>query len=248
MKKLGLSFYETPIINDPAAPGRVLNRRAFMLPPTDRIPIFPLHAPLFYPGRTLPLHIFETRYRALMKDALAADGRFAMGVFRPGWEKDYEGRPPIFDTICIGKITKYNKLPDGRYLLKLVGEARAKVVLEEDGKPYRIGIVNIVKETPLTKSEEACWKTAITDILTSLCGKLLSPPRDPDCEIAPPSAAIDFADEAILHLPLTLESRMLLYSIPEHSRRLQAVADCAREIIQFRNSKDKDKPSDPANN
>lgn len=215
---------------------------------TDRIPIFPLHAPLFYPGRTLPLHIFEMRYRALMEDALAADGRFAMGVFKPGWEKDYEGRPPVFDTICIGKITRFNKLADGRYLLKLIGENRAKIVTEESGKPYRVGIVKIIQETPLTESEESYWKPVITNLLKNLCGKMLAPPGDPDCEIPPPSNAIDFADEAILHLPVTLEARMLLYSIPEHSRRLQAVADRAREIIQFRNNMDKDKPPDPACN
>ena len=65
-----------------------------MLPPT--IPIFPLPNVVLFPNVFLPLHIFEPRYRAMVADALKGDRMIGMVLLRPGWEGDYEGRPPVY--------------------------------------------------------------------------------------------------------------------------------------------------------
>ena len=60
------------------------------------IPIFPLPNAVLFPGVFLPLHIFEPRYRAMVADALEGDRLIGMMLLKPGWESDYEGRPPVY--------------------------------------------------------------------------------------------------------------------------------------------------------
>jgi hypothetical protein len=215
---------------------------------TFRIPIFPLNSPLFYPGRTLPLHVFEPRYRQLTEDALAGDGQFAMAVFLPGWENDYEGRPPIYSTICIGTITKHQRLPDGRFLLKLRGLERARVRAEEPGRMYRIGVVEAVRESPIPAHRDCEYKTELLTLLRELCGKTIVPPCDPDDDAPPPPRAIDIADETTLHLPVTVERKMQIFEIPDHAERVETVADCLKELKRLKHRCDDGSPQMPGVN
>ena len=67
------------------------------------LPIFPLPEVTFFPHTFLPLHVFETRYRAMVQDALARDHRIAVVRLRPGYEARYEGKPPVFSVCEIGR-------------------------------------------------------------------------------------------------------------------------------------------------
>src|ERR1700730_12850904 len=86
--------------------------------------LFPLPNVVLFPHVTLPLHIFEPRYRAMTADALAGDRLITMMLLRPGWEEQYEGRPPLYPVGCVGKIVTDQKLDDGRYNLLLRGVSR----------------------------------------------------------------------------------------------------------------------------
>ena len=103
-----------------------------MLPPT--IPLFPLPNVVLFPNVCLPLHIFEPRYREMVADALDGDRIIGMVLLRPGWEGEYEGRPPIYDVGCAGLITHAERTDDGRYNLVLRGLQKFKVQ-EEDHSP-----------------------------------------------------------------------------------------------------------------
>jgi uncharacterized protein len=92
-----------------------------------RISIFPLSGVVLYPGLQLPLHIFEPRYRALVKDALARDRR--IGMIQP--QRSEEGAP-LYAVGCLGKIGEVEALDDGRFNLMLQGEARFRVLRELD--------------------------------------------------------------------------------------------------------------------
>jgi Lon protease-like protein len=65
---------------------------------------------------------------------------------RPGFEKDYEGRPPIYGIGCAGTIEQYEQLPDGRYLILLRGLTTFRVVSEDQRRPYRLARVEAVPE------------------------------------------------------------------------------------------------------
>jgi uncharacterized protein len=116
-----------------------------MLPPT--IPIFPLPNVVLFPNVFLPLHIFEARYRQMVDAALGGDRIIGMVLLRPGWEGDYEGRPPVYPIGCAGVITHAERLPDGRFNIVLRGMEKFRIAGEEaTSELYRIASVVSVAE------------------------------------------------------------------------------------------------------
>ena len=83
------------------------------------IPIFPLPDSGLFPNASHDFHIFEPRYRAMIADALKGNRIIGMVMLQPGFEAEYDGRPPIFPIGCAGLITNYELLPDGRYNIRL---------------------------------------------------------------------------------------------------------------------------------
>src|SRR5215203_3799018 len=96
--------------------------------------LFPLPDLVMFPHVMQPLHIFEPRYREMLNDALDGDGLIAMSVLAPGWEADYEGRPPILPHICLGKVVTHQRLRDGCYNIMLLGSRRGRILSELPAK------------------------------------------------------------------------------------------------------------------
>lgn len=96
------------------------------LPPT--VPVFPLTGVLLLPRGMLPLNIFEPRYLNMIEDALAADRMIAMG--QPSREAENGGDPPLYETVCAGRITAFEETDDGRFLISLKGVARCRMTDE----------------------------------------------------------------------------------------------------------------------
>jgi len=116
-----------------------------MLPPT--IPIFPLPNVVLFPGVFLPLHIFEDRYRAMVRDALAGDRLIGLVLLRPGWEDSYEGTPEVYGVGCAGLITHSERLEDGRYNIVLHGLTKFCIRGEEaEAGGYRRARVETIDE------------------------------------------------------------------------------------------------------
>jgi Lon protease-like protein len=122
------------------------------------LPIFPLPTVVLFPNVFLPLHIFEPRYRQMIADALAGDRIIGMVLLKPGFEDNYEGRPPIFGTGCSGLITHVERTEDGRFNLILRGLEKFIVHGEEDpaeGTQYRRALVTTVDETVQGRERDA---------------------------------------------------------------------------------------------
>src|SRR5215203_3189696 len=108
--------------------------------PTDLpevIPVFPLSAALLLPRADLPLNIFEPRYLAMIDHALTRDR--VIGMVQPD-ERAPDGPhgPALLKVGCAGRITSFAETGDGRYLIKLSGIARFKIVEEvSTGRLYR---------------------------------------------------------------------------------------------------------------
>ena len=92
-----------------------------------RVSIFPLPGALLLPGMDLPLHIFEPRYRAMIHDAMARDRR--IGMIQPRGEG---AKPALSDVGCLGRISEFEVLDDGRFNIILEGLARFRVIRELD--------------------------------------------------------------------------------------------------------------------
>ena len=89
------------------------------------VPIFPLPGVLLLPGGRLPLNIFEPRYLAMVRDALA--GERAIGMIQPREEAADVGAAKVYETGCLGRITAFSETDDGRYLITLTGLIRFDV-------------------------------------------------------------------------------------------------------------------------
>ena len=114
------------------------------------IPIFPLPSVVLFPNVFLPLHIFEARYRQMFSEALSGDRMIGMVLLRPGYEAEYDGRPPIYRTGCSALITHAERLDDGRYNVVLRGIEKFTINAEEEpaaGRLYRSAVITPVDET-----------------------------------------------------------------------------------------------------
>ncbi len=104
----------------------------------DVIPIFPLPKTALLPGEVLPLHVFEPRYRALVRDAVATHKVIGIVQVVPGFETELPGSPPVRETGCIGYIASHEELPDGRFMMWLLGLERFRILEElEPSAAYR---------------------------------------------------------------------------------------------------------------
>ena len=109
--------------------------------------LFPLPGLVVYPHVVQALHLFEMRYREMLKAALAGDGLIAMGVLRPGFEEDYEGNPPVHPTVCLGKIISHTPLADGCSNILLLGIRRGRIIEELDtSDSFRTVRIEIIQD------------------------------------------------------------------------------------------------------
>ncbi len=98
-----------------------------------RLAIFPLSGALLFPRVSLPLHIFEPRYRAMISDVMARDQR--IGMIQPSGPGE---PPPLFEVGCMGRVAEIEALEGGRFNILLEGEARFRVLRELDvPTPFR---------------------------------------------------------------------------------------------------------------
>ncbi|MEQ1696804.1 MAG: LON peptidase substrate-binding domain-containing protein [Hyphomicrobiaceae bacterium] len=119
-------------------------KRPADLPP--HLPLFPLRGAILLPRATLPLNVFEPRYLAMI-DAAMSSSR-VIGIIQPeGRDEDepdvVEGRPVGLRKVgCVGRITSYQELDDGRIIITLTGIARFEIVDEaKTDDPYRTAAV-----------------------------------------------------------------------------------------------------------
>lgn len=112
----------------------------------DIIPLFPLPNAVLFPKMALPLHVFEPRYRKMVADAWAAHRTIGMTLLKPGWEADYQGRPPVYTPGCAGLMEQCEPLGDGRFNIVLRGLSRFRILEEHAGEPYRLASVEPLLE------------------------------------------------------------------------------------------------------
>jgi Lon protease-like protein len=115
----------------------------------EMLPLFPLGAVL-YPGMLLPLHIFEERYRQLVRDLL--DGpeprRFGVIAIRKGRETGIGGVQSLYEIGCTAALRRVEAHEDGRYDIVAVGAERFRLLGLDQTRPYLRGEVEMLAEEP----------------------------------------------------------------------------------------------------
>lgn len=181
--------------------------------------LFPLPNLVLYPHVMQPLHIFEERYREMVEDALAGDKLITMAVLEPGWERDYESRPPVAPYGCLSKIVAHRKLPDGRYNLLLLGVQRVHIGAEiqplRSFRQARVELVDDSYEGFNTPTECRCIQQ-----------KLLAAFREHlPCECAAPEQLEKMLASDV---PLGLLTDLAAYALPlDTSVKQELLAECS---------------------
>jgi Lon protease-like protein len=151
----------------------------------DSIPLFPLPDVTLFPNTTQPFHVFEARYRSMVEDALASDSIIGIVLLQPGFEADYEGRPPVYGIGCAGVIVASQRLPDGRYNILLRGLSKFRILGEEQSRLYRIAGVESIPEVVSDEDRPllARRRRQLEDALRSASlGREVPSPSVPDAE------------------------------------------------------------------
>jgi uncharacterized protein len=117
----------------------------------ETLPLFPLGTVLL-PGATLPLHIFEPRYRQLTLDLVTGvipDREFGVVAVREGWTPDDDGIEGLHSIGCTAQLRDVKRLPDGRFDIVTRGARRFRLLdLDADSKPYLMGSVEHLPDDP----------------------------------------------------------------------------------------------------
>jgi len=159
---------------------------------TRRIPIFALPGVVLLPGTLLPLHIFETRYRAMVADALESDRTIGMALMKPGWEAG--GRDPeVFPVGGAGEIVASEEREDGRYDILLEGRFRYRILQESSVDPYRQARVEEIASLPFPDSgSEVRARRLVTRLFEQVREEMELPPL-PEESLSPERLASEIA-------------------------------------------------------
>ena len=107
-----------------------------------RVPLFPLPGAILFPRAQLPLHIFEARYREMVREAI--DGGGHIGMIQPQLADIDDEDQKLYSVGCVGEIAGLEELDDGRFNIVLSGTNRFRLVSEIDlGTPYRNADVDV---------------------------------------------------------------------------------------------------------
>ena len=203
---------------------------------SQRLPLFPLGTVL-YPGLLLPLHIFEERYRELVRDLLAGPEprQFGVVAIRKGRETGVDGVSALYEIGCTATVRQVREHEDGRFDLVTAGTQRFRLSSLDHSRPYLQGEVDLLAEDnrgdAAAEAAAAAVRRAFRDYLVVLAtwgtGEAVIPelPDDP--------AALSYlvAASVIVDLP----DRQALLAEPDALRRLEAErALLARETGMLR--------------
>jgi uncharacterized protein len=184
------------------------------------LPLFPLPNLVFFPHTRLPLHVFEPRYRQMVKDVLESDQRFGIVLLRPGWEPDYFGAPPVFECGTLGTIEQAVPLEDGRFNIVVRGDVRFRILDEVSGVPYRTA--RVVAEPEIGR--EPSYAHARREWLADLSRQYLK--YLPDQTAVPEIETVNLdalTNALIMSLNLDVEEKQKLLEMSDVIRRAEHV-------------------------
>lgn len=191
---------------------------------SDRLPLFPLGLVLL-PGLLLPLHVFEERYRVLVRELLELpeeQRRFGVVAIREGREVGADGVTALHEVGCVAQLRRVEPHEDGRFDIVTTGAQRFQLTgLDTDG-PYLTGLVDYLPDD-MGPAEEAplldrAVRTAFLDYLAALSqagGDEIEAPDLPDS-----SLVLSYLVAATMLLDL--EDRQALLAEPDGASRLRA--------------------------
>ncbi|QZY27941.1 LON peptidase substrate-binding domain-containing protein [Nocardioides coralli] len=199
---------------------------------TDRLPMFPLSSVLF-PGVTVPLRVFEDRYRALVEHLLEVpdpvDRVFGSVAIREGYEVGEHGNQSLYRVGCRVQMTEVEAQPDGTYTLLGVALDRFELHGLDTSGPFPVGDVST---RPDGEGEEADGLADIARaVFTGYRAAVSAIREDPYPEALPRDPAyLSWTLAAVA--PLPMPDRQALLEADDAATRLTLVCDLLRAELR----------------
>jgi Lon protease-like protein len=136
----------------------------------SRLPIFPLPGMALLPGGQIPLHVFEPRYRRLVRDCSRGAGVLGLACIAEGEEgvTDPMLKPRILPVLGAGVLARVERLPDGRSNIVVRGVLRARIEREHEAtEPYRL--VDAIVLVDETGDGDAARADSLRRLVFALC-------------------------------------------------------------------------------
>jgi ATP-dependent Lon protease len=185
------------------------------------LPLFPLPEVVLFPGRPLPLHIFEFRYRIMMNTVLEGDRRFGILLWDP-----QTGQPS--NVGCCAEIIQCQRLPDDRMRILAMGKQRFRVLDYVREKPYRVGLVEWMQDQVSDQDLRPLAQdvSELLDDVVRLSAKL----TDQAIELPEslPDSPLDLSYWIASYLYGACEEQQALLEMQETAARLEREADILR--------------------
>ncbi|MFN7954706.1 MAG: LON peptidase substrate-binding domain-containing protein [bacterium] len=201
----------------------------------ERLKIFPLPGSVLVPAGYLPLHVFEPRYREMTADCLAGDRVLAVATLAPGWETNYEGRPPIFPVMGVGYIEKDEKLSNGRFNILLRGLFRVRMLDEHPAtRAYREIQAARIPDVVHAQDREQLGSMAITlqrlvlDLATAMPDSSARPLSRAAAAERDPGRLADLVGAAVL---TDAEPRQSFLEEVDVRRRIEAATERVSQML-----------------
>jgi Lon protease-like protein len=204
---------------------------------SDPLPLFPLNTVLF-PGIVMPLHIFEDRYRLLVRDliALPADSAREFGVvaIKVGYEVGERGVHTIQRTGCAALVTDVTANPDGSFELLIVGRRRFHVESLDPTRDYLRAAVEWLTDSRGGRSAGDAARAAATarDVFDTYRRTIEAVRGDDVLEGETPSDPVDLSYTLAAALVLNLAERQALLEAPDVVSRLRLGTELMRAELR----------------
>jgi Lon protease-like protein len=190
---------------------------------TQTLPLFPLGTVLL-PGLLLPLHIFEERYRQLVRDLQAGPEprRFGVIAIRKGRETGADGISALYRIGCTATVRRVTAYPDGRYDLVTVGTDRFRLAGLDHSRPYLRGQAELLPEETgdpgAARAAAEAVRGAFGSYLDALSRRGLAQVSRPELPDEPVPLSYAVAAAIVIGLP----ERQALLAEPDAAARLAA--------------------------
>ena len=205
------------------------------------LPLFPLPDVVLFPQEVLPLHIFEPRYRMLLRTVMAEDRRF--GVVR----LDPHGKT-LADVGCCAEILHCQTQDDDRSNIVTMGQQRFRVLDIVRETPFRVALVSWIEEGPSQDLDGLAnlaqeVRNALRDVV-ELTGKLIGKPASLPADLPDLPRELSFWIGAHLGGPVADHQQRLLeltdteerlrqeYELLDHTRRQLAARTVLKDTFQ----------------
>ncbi len=201
----------------------------------SRLPIFPLNAVVF-PGVTVPLHVFEDRYRALVHHLLTIpekpDRLFGIVAIREGYEVGAHGVQSVHRVGCVVQMTSVEPYPDGRFDIEVVGRRRLRMDGLDTSGPYLVGDVETVEEPPDTSAAAMAEATRTRETFEEYRRRLSDLRGDEVLDGTLPRDPMYLSYSLAATCLLTLQERQSLLESPSAIERLAMLRHTLHEEMR----------------